>query len=198
MKILIEVGTDVDFVDNDVDFVDIDEDSDEHTALFFATKNNKVDAVKFLLERGANPNHRDFEQCTALMKAVDYGNFEITEALLGAGADPSAQDEYSNSVLYYHFHGDGSGNSFPESFKDSDPRIAELLLKAGADLNKEFGDTSIEFDHDSRTHFSRTSNPLMYIAENNNKVLTSRSEHARLLIKYGADVDKKIIMEKLL
>ncbi|MCL7032573.1 hypothetical protein MKW94_023718, partial [Papaver nudicaule] len=66
------------------------------TALQEAAFNGHRDAVKVLLDRGANPNAAS-GQCThrPLVLAISAKSWECVEPLLEAGADP-------NAVLYGH------------------------------------------------------------------------------------------------
>ncbi len=66
-------------------------------ALCYACFNNRFDAARFLLERGADPNAKPF-YATALHFAVAKDNMELVDMLLEAGADPLLEDDNYKST----------------------------------------------------------------------------------------------------
>ena len=75
-------------------------------AIVLAARAGHNDAVKALLEAGANVNSKDSEGNTALITAVFYGRTDVVETLLGAGADTNAistmiYDIKEGSQYYY-------------------------------------------------------------------------------------------------
>jgi hypothetical protein len=60
----------------------------EQTPLACAAWAGKTEAVRFLLEKGANPEPRDMSGDTALWYAVSNGHNETVVALMEGGADP--------------------------------------------------------------------------------------------------------------
>jgi ankyrin repeat protein len=60
--------------------------------LLTAVRQGNLFKVRELLEGGANPNSRDRTDRSALHLAVEQDNCQITEQLLGYGADINAQD----------------------------------------------------------------------------------------------------------
>lgn len=90
------------------------------TALYVAIENNDLNAVKILMEHGANVNHRylgrdsldsynyrwmiDYRR-TPLMSAAEYANVEMMKYLIDHGADYHAVDEEGLNVLDYAIHG---------------------------------------------------------------------------------------------
>lgn len=72
------------------------------TALLHATglRGDSCDAVRLLLERGANPNDQDPVQGrSALMRAAWGGSLDTVKLLLEHGADPMAKDRQGKTVL---------------------------------------------------------------------------------------------------
>jgi ankyrin repeat protein len=69
-------------------------------ALHLMAKRNEVEAVKWLLAHGANPNgmwpHWDAE-VTPLHLAAREGHADVVRVLLAAGADPSIRDSKHDS-----------------------------------------------------------------------------------------------------
>ncbi len=75
------------------------EDSQEilDEALCYACFNNRMEAARFLLERGANPNARPF-YASALHFAVAKDNIELVDILMEAGADLFIEDDIHRST----------------------------------------------------------------------------------------------------
>ncbi|RUS72886.1 hypothetical protein EGW08_019346 [Elysia chlorotica] len=63
-------------------------DANDNTALSEAANGGNADAIKFLLERGADPNTQGHFMRTPLYRAAFAGHLEATLALLENGADP--------------------------------------------------------------------------------------------------------------
>lgn len=63
-------------------------DANDNTALSEAANGGHADAIKFLLERGADPNTQGHFMRTPLYRAAFAGHLEATLALLENGADP--------------------------------------------------------------------------------------------------------------
>ncbi len=86
-----------------------------------------------LLEAGANPNARDKDGATALMKSANYGYEEAIRLLIEHKADVNLKDNNGRTALMHAAAG---------KYIDSIP----LLLKAGADLyaRDREGDTALD------------------------------------------------------
>lgn len=69
------------------------------TALLVATYGNHVDAVNLLLERKPNVNALDKDGCSPLTIACKEGYYEITTALMSAGAYINIQ--VSQNIINY-------------------------------------------------------------------------------------------------
>ncbi len=69
------------------------EDAEGRTALHLAAGDAQTDMVRFLLESGANPNHRAKSGITALHEAARSLSRECINLLLEAGANPLAKDD---------------------------------------------------------------------------------------------------------
>lgn len=104
---------------------DIDKKTKEGaTPLAFACSTGKIDAMKFLLERGANKKTRSADGSTLLIQACasDPQNEELVEFLLREGLPVNCEDSDGNSPLIY-------ACSFGHA------KIVKLLLRAGAQVN---------------------------------------------------------------
>ena len=118
-ELLLEHGADCDIADNE-----------DWTALLSAIENRDLEFVNLLLSKGANPNAApdiedddDQKGFSALMRAAHYGEVEIVEALIAAGADLAQTDSDGAAAVHYaalHRHTD----------------CLELLLDRGADPNE--------------------------------------------------------------
>ena len=68
-------------------------------ALCYACFNNRMEAVEFLIEKGAEPNNKPF-YATALHFAVAKDNIEMVDFLLEKGADPLIVDDNYKSTPF--------------------------------------------------------------------------------------------------
>lgn len=103
------------------------------TALHWLAVENRLDAVRFLLSRGAAVDAAASANDTPLMSAARLGLEEMCALLIGAGANVHAMDENEESVLH---HAARSGKS----------NVVRLLIRAGADAHvvNGFGQTAEE------------------------------------------------------
>ncbi|MDO8290642.1 MAG: ankyrin repeat domain-containing protein [Parvibaculum sp.] len=74
-------------------------------AIIVAAANNQADAVRFLLEQGANPNRKARDGRTALSAAAQSGNAMITAILLDAKANPDLIADNGDSPLFIAVRG---------------------------------------------------------------------------------------------
>ena len=94
------------------------------TPLYAALIYGTPEAVRLLLERGANPNAQGNDGSTPLQIASDYGTPEAVRLLLERGANPNAQ---------------GNGGSTPLQIASDYGRleVVRVLLEHGADVKVE-------------------------------------------------------------
>ena len=67
--------------------------------LMVAVEETNFPAIELLLNRGANPDHRDERGATALSLAAEIGFQEAAELLLAAGANPNLRDSAGMTAL---------------------------------------------------------------------------------------------------
>ena len=95
------------------------------TPLFIAAKFGKIEVVKELLARGADPTifftvlNARYTVGTALHHAAGFGHLDVVEALIDAGADPGNYESYISTPLHLALRG-------------GHRRVAERLISAGA------------------------------------------------------------------
>jgi len=92
---------------------------EEETPLMTAVYNGDVEEVKALINKGVDLEARDVDGFTALGIVLFSGENEIGQLLLDAGADPNAQDNYSNVLV--------------GALMNNNYEFASMLYKQGAD-----------------------------------------------------------------
>ena len=96
--------------------------SNSNTSLIDAVWYQDFQAVKALVEKGANIDKKQGDGITPLMFAVEKGNLEIAEYLINKGADVNSRAKNKNTPLIIAtFHGQDE--------------CVELLIKNGANVN---------------------------------------------------------------
>ena len=122
-----------------------------------------LDAVRFLLDHGADVNARRDDLWTPLHLAVNIGELSVAQILLERQADINLRNDAGQVPLHLL--------CTPEtSQKDNSPDIAKLLLERGADVN--------ERDEKNAT-------PLHLASYN------QRLKVVRVLLDHGANADAK-------
>lgn len=76
------------------------QDSDGDTALKAAAVAGKREVLRFLIEKGADPNKRaGILESTPLICAAEMGHADIVQLLLAQGADPAVRDKKGRTAL---------------------------------------------------------------------------------------------------
>lgn len=127
------------------------------TALMIAARTGKTEAVKVLLDHRAQPNAKEaWGGTTALMWAISERHPDVAKMLIEHGADVNAKSYFVPSASGRGFEGTtpvppkpnqpieefASGLLTPLMFaaREDDLASAQLLVKAGADLNAQAAD----------------------------------------------------------
>ena len=92
----------------------------QQTALFTAVKNNAINEVKSLLDKGANPNAYDDDSDNVLINAGLYASADCMKLLLEKKANPNLKNSYGQTALMYC---------------TQEMNKMKLLLEYGADIN---------------------------------------------------------------
>lgn len=93
------------------------------TAMHIVTERRDLTWIRFLAQRGANPNIKDKRGTAPIQVAVRLGFVEGVEALIKAGADPEVNDATGETPLIAAVH-------------RRDTAMIRLLLKNGADPDR--------------------------------------------------------------
>jgi ankyrin repeat protein len=109
------------------------------TPLLFAARQGELEAVRALLEAGANPNLPDPEGVTPMLMAATNYHFDVVAYLLKHGGDANRWDWRGRTPLYAAV----DLNSLPHGGRPELPSLdrvtsldlIDLLLKAGANPN---------------------------------------------------------------
>jgi hypothetical protein len=122
--------------------------------LWHAAAAGDAEAVRALLDEGADPRAADIDGEAPLHQAVRWGRSQVAEALLARGADPNARDPYGVTPLHLAArssealvdlllrHGaepgvtDGFGcTPLHDAAAAGQARVVERLIDGGADVN---------------------------------------------------------------
>ncbi len=152
-----------------------------------AAKNSDRDALRTLLEQGADVNARAGDGATALLWASYRDDMDSAELLIGAGADVDLANDLGATPLW-------------AASRNGSPAMAGLLLEAGADPDAPLllGETPLitaartgnpqvvrmllEAGAEVNARGARGQTPLMFAAAQRHP------DAVKLLLEYGADV----------
>src|SRR4051812_34614502 len=73
-------------------------------SLFAAVKNNDIKAVKYLLNKGANPNAYDDDSDNVPINAAMYASVDCMKLLLKKGAEVNAKNKSGEAALMWCAH----------------------------------------------------------------------------------------------
>jgi hypothetical protein len=100
--------------------INIETTEDKETPLFFAIYSHFDNIANFLIDHGANIEHKNIFGETPLYKATEMNRPAIVQKLLNAGANANSKDLTGNTALHV-------------AVIEDMPEIVRLLIKHGAD-----------------------------------------------------------------
>jgi len=155
----------------------------EFSPLLFAVRAGQLDAVKVLLDAGANPNETTPDGTSALVIAAINARWDVGAYLLGRGADPNAAAQGWNAlhqVARTRTYNLGNVPSPVSNGRLSSLDFATKLIEYGVDLNARM---TKEITNDGyRFTMSRVGATAFLIAAKG-----ADAPMMRLLASYGAD-----------
>jgi ankyrin repeat protein len=107
------------------------QDKSKRTPVYLAVINGHTNALRVLLQAGANPNVTAKKKYTntPLQEAADLGNLEAVKLLIAAGARVDNRDEFGKSALF-----DAAASWKRDKVRGQWEEIARFLIDAGADV----------------------------------------------------------------
>lgn len=170
---------------------------DGQTPLHYASINNHIGIVKFLLENNAKINCQNINGSTPLHEACRYGNIEIAKELLKSKADVNAQDGLGKTPILL---------IIPEENRF---QIYKLLIEYNADINHKdfFGDTILhtaamtKINNDTLELLLNSGADVNIRNKSGNTALATAVEHKlinqiKLLVKHNADIHAENSLNK--
>jgi ankyrin repeat protein len=109
------------------------------TVLMLTAQTGNPEAVKLLLDRGADPNVQQFRGQTALMWAAAEGHADVVALLLARGADPSLS---STASTKQERRPPGGMTALLFAARQGHLDTARALLDGGADVNQAGADNT--------------------------------------------------------
>lgn len=112
--------------------------------LYWAIYNNKIETVRFLLSKGANPNlHTRFNGESPMTRSCDFGvDIEILRLLLEHGGNPNDHATEEDSITYMRSDETPLYNAAGSSLEKT-----KMLIEAGADVNLALVKGKTPLDH---------------------------------------------------
>lgn len=155
-----------------------------YTPLIYAVKNNKINAVRYLITRGANLNKQAFDGNTALHIAMMTGNLQITEILLSANPDINIVNN-QGYIAFDYLPKDLSYRSIVKllkSYRNITTGLLDLVTLGNIEVIKYALQNGANIN--ARTHNPPNDTPLIIAIKRKDNAM------ANFLILNGADIYK--------
>jgi ankyrin repeat protein len=158
------------------------------TALLFAARQGQVDAVRALLDGGAEINHADTDGNNALILSILNTHYDLAQYFVDRGVDINAANKDGRTALFTAIEMVAPTRSPLPARRETSERTAmdifRLLLAKGADVNARLTAPSpierVAFDHGDKT-LAAGATPFMLA------VRTGSMDVAKMLLEKGAD-----------
>lgn len=126
-----------------------------NTALIDCAERNKLSALIFLLDCGADPTIRNNEKLTALHLACRHGNISLVEPIVNKVQEKTDISEF---LSFINQQPDSAMTALIECAAKNETQTAKLLLEKGADytLHGHFGNTPLLWSS-GRGHYDMVS-----------------------------------------
>lgn len=109
------------------------------TGLMFAAREGRVEAVRALLDAGANVNYADPDGSTPLLVALMNGHWDVAKLLIESGADANTWDWWGQTPLFLAVDMNtlptGARVELPTMDMATGLDIINLLIAKGANVN---------------------------------------------------------------
>jgi len=99
MDLLLNAGADINFRNNRNETVLLVRSRPDNSVIVEMPTNDDINVLRFLLERGADPNIQDSDGNTALINAVQWEFYDYVELLLSHGASPTLRNKEGRTAL---------------------------------------------------------------------------------------------------
>ena len=142
------------------------------TPLILSIIYEQDEIAKLLIEKGANVNIKDNSGFTALIYAIQREKTDLSKILIEKKSDVNTKITFKTDGLYL--------KDFTPLTLNVDKEVAELLIKAGANVN-----TRLSIKDDSRNIQLKNITPLMWV------IFDYNTELAELFIEAGSDLNAK-------
>jgi len=160
------------------------------TALMYAARQGALDAVRALVECGADLNVADQDGTPAVTFAIINGHYEVATMLVERGANVNQPDRTGATPLYSAVDMHTLVTSFgrpelPRAVTDGSVDAAKMLLAHGADPNKPLKTKVLKRTYQAGDpRLAEGSTPLMRAAKASDVLMM------QILVDAGADVDR--------